>query len=255
MADFLSAVIVDEKSVWDYNRGITSRDGVNRIESAPPEEKLVPIYPTDGFYVADNPAYVLTGRWVDDAEAAAAEDFVALHAHRQGQQIVRESGYRDLNGELDPLVAEGRPARRRGAGRAALPQPNVIARDADAFPEVRKRAEVLFLLDVSGSMEETIASGQHEARPRRRKRSRRRSGTSPRRQRRPRRVLVGRRRPDHPGALSARSPTSERPHRLPQRPRRAAADRVHAALRRGRHVRRAARRGVDEPIASTRSWC
>ena len=31
-ADFLSAVIVDEKSVWDYNRGITSRDGVTRVE-------------------------------------------------------------------------------------------------------------------------------------------------------------------------------------------------------------------------------
>ena len=56
VSDFLSAVIVDEKSVWDYNRGITSRDGVTRIASDPPVEKLVPIYPTDGFYVADNPA-------------------------------------------------------------------------------------------------------------------------------------------------------------------------------------------------------
>ena len=69
VADFLSAVIVDEKSVWDYNRGITSRDGVTRIESAPPEEKLVPIYPSDGFYVSDNPAHVLTGRWVDESRA------------------------------------------------------------------------------------------------------------------------------------------------------------------------------------------
>src|SRR5690606_27635251 len=61
VADFLSAVIVDEKSVWDYNRGITSRDGVTRVQSTPPAEQLMPIYPTDGFYKADNPAAVLTG--------------------------------------------------------------------------------------------------------------------------------------------------------------------------------------------------
>ena len=106
VSDFLSAVIVDEKSVWDYNRGITSRDGVTRVQSDPPEEQLVPIYPSDGYYEADNPAVVMTGTWVDDAETAAGQDFLRYAATKQGQQIVRESGYRDLNGELDPLVAE-----------------------------------------------------------------------------------------------------------------------------------------------------
>ena len=36
----------------------------------------------------------------------------------------------------------------------------MIRATQNAFPEVRKRAEVLFLLDVSGSMEEPIASGK-----------------------------------------------------------------------------------------------
>src|SRR5918993_5606432 len=106
-ADFLSAVIVDEKSVWDYNRGITSRDGVTRVESTPPEEKLVPIYPSDGFYVADNPAVVLTGAWVDDVEAAAGDDFLRFAGTREGQQIVRETGYRDLNGGEEKPGAPG----------------------------------------------------------------------------------------------------------------------------------------------------
>ena len=104
-ADFLSAVIVDEKSVWDYNRGITSRDGVTRTAGEPPLEKLVPIYPTDGFYAADNPAVVLTGDWVDANEADAAADFIRYTGTAQGQQIVRESGYRDLNGQLDAGIA------------------------------------------------------------------------------------------------------------------------------------------------------
>ena len=159
VADFLSAVIVDEKSVWDYNRGVTSRDGVNRIQGEPPTEQFVPIYPTDGFYVADNPAVVLTGTWVDDTESAAAADFLQFAQTKQGQQIVRETGYRDLNGRFDPLVAEVGQFAASPPGALAYPGASVIRAIDAAFPEVRKRAEVLFLIDVSASMEEPIAGG------------------------------------------------------------------------------------------------
>jgi Ca-activated chloride channel family protein len=159
VADFLSAVIVDEKSVWDYNRGITSRDGITRIESDPPKEKLVPIYPKDGYYVADNPAVVLTGSWVDDTEAAAGADFLRYAATAQGQQIVRTGGYRDLNGEFDPMVAEVGQLASGESGALPFPDSSVIVATNAAFPEVRKRAQVLFLVDVSGSMDEPIATG------------------------------------------------------------------------------------------------
>jgi Ca-activated chloride channel homolog len=160
VADFLSAVIVDEKSVWDYNRGITSRDGVTRVQSDPPEEQLVPIYPSDGYYEADNPAVVMTGTWVDDAETTAGQDFLRYTATKQGQQIVRESGYRDLNGALDPLVAEVGTLATDQTGALPFPSTRIIRASHEAFPEVRKRAEVLFLVDVSGSMEEPIAGGK-----------------------------------------------------------------------------------------------
>ena len=160
VADFLSAVIVDEKSVYDYNRGITSRDGVTRIESSPPEEQLVPIYPSDGYFEADNPAAVLMGRWVDETEAAAAADFVRYTATAQGQQIVRDAGYRDLNGELSPLVEEVGRLAAASEGGLPLPEERVIVAVQDAFPEVRKRAQVLFLVDVSGSMSDPIATGK-----------------------------------------------------------------------------------------------
>ncbi|MEI5583511.1 MULTISPECIES: vWA domain-containing protein [unclassified Agromyces] len=159
-ADFLSAVIVDEKSVWDYNRGITSRDGVTRIESEPPAEQLVPIYPADGHYVADNPAVVLTGSWVNEFEAAAAEDFIRFAGTKEGQAIVREAGYRDLNRELDREVAEVGALAEAPKGRLAFPDPQVVVAVHEAFPEVRKRANVLFLVDVSGSMGNPIATGE-----------------------------------------------------------------------------------------------
>jgi Ca-activated chloride channel family protein len=157
-ADFLSAVIVDEKSVWDYNRGITSRDGVTRVEGAPPEEKLVPIYPTDGYYGADNPAVVLTGDWVDQNEADAAADFIRYAGTAQGQGIVRASGYRDLNGMLDDAVADVAKLVADAENVLPLPEQDVVAAVNKAFPDVRKRAQVLFLTDVSGSMDEPISA-------------------------------------------------------------------------------------------------
>ncbi|GAA2033006.1 substrate-binding and VWA domain-containing protein [Agromyces tropicus] len=158
-ADFLSAVIVDEKSVWDYNRGISSRDGVTRTEGDPPAEQLVPIYPSDGYYVSDNPAVVLTGGWVSDAEDAAAQDFVRFAGTAQGQAVVRETGYRDLNGELDPDVAEVGGLAESADGGLPFPAPQVVVAMHDAFADVRKRAQVLFLIDVSGSMGDPIESG------------------------------------------------------------------------------------------------
>ncbi|TYL53678.1 vWA domain-containing protein [Agromyces mariniharenae] len=161
VADFLSAVIVDEKSVWDYNRGITSRDGVNRIESTPPAEPLVPIYPSDGYYIADNPGAVLSGPWVDETERAAGADFIRYARTSQGQQIVRDTGYRDLNGGLSPIVQSvgllGDPTE---AGGLPFPSQRVVVAAHEAFPDVRKRAQLLFLVDVSGSMEEPIATGE-----------------------------------------------------------------------------------------------
>ena len=159
-ADFLSAVIVDEKSVWDYNRGITSRDGVTRTAGDPPVEKLVPIYPADGFYAADNPAAVLTGDWVDENEAAAAADFVRYAGTSEGQQIVRDSGYRDLNRAPDSGVAAVANLVDDPKGALPLPGQDVVAAVNTAFPEVRKRAQVLFLVDVSGSMDEPISASE-----------------------------------------------------------------------------------------------
>ncbi|WP_240658683.1 vWA domain-containing protein [Microbacterium sp. CPCC 204701] len=159
-ADFLSAVIVDEKSVWDYNRGIVSRDGVTRTQEAPPAEQLVPIYPSDGYYAADNPAMRLTAEWIDPVESEAAADFIRFSLTAQGQEVVRASGYRDLNRRLDPGVEQVGRLRAGQAGVIAFPEQDVVTAVQAAFPDVRKRANVLFLLDVSGSMDEQISPAE-----------------------------------------------------------------------------------------------
>ena len=158
-ADFLSAVIVDEKSVWDYNRGITSRDGITRTQAEPPSEQLVPIYPADGYYSADNPVMRLTGAWIDPVESEAAADFIRFTHTAQGQSAVRAAGYRDLNRALDESVQKVGQLDGAQRGTLAFPGSDVVTAVQASFPEVRKRANVLFLLDVSGSMDEPISAG------------------------------------------------------------------------------------------------
>jgi Ca-activated chloride channel homolog len=151
VSEFLSAVIVDEKSVWDYNRGVVSEDGRTKKSGPAPKEPLDAIYPHDGVHVADNPAAILEGDWVGNQQRMAAQDFLAFAATEQGQHVVQASGYRSIQGNLDAGVAE--------TGRYAgtlqplpLPKAEVLVAMQDSFPEVRKRARALFLLDVSDSM-------------------------------------------------------------------------------------------------------
>jgi Ca-activated chloride channel homolog len=157
-AEFLSAVIVDEKSVWDYNRGLSSRDGITEEILEPPAEPLVPIYPRDGTFTADSPAAVLNASWTSPAQRAASKDFIDYATTAQGQAVVRANGCRDVRGQADTEVSlTGRYTSPVTSLR--IPSVTVLARIVHDFPEVRKRARVLFLLDVSRSMAADVAPG------------------------------------------------------------------------------------------------
>ena len=242
VADFLSAVIVDEKSVWDYNRGITSRDGVTRVEGAPPEEKLVPIYPTDGFYGADNPAVVLTGDWVDENEADAAADFIRYAGTAQGQEIVRTSGYRDLNGALDSGVADVANLPAEPAGRPAASRAGCRRRRQHRVPrcaQARPGALPHGCLGLDGRAD---LGDRHQAD---RGQVRHREGARPlhgRRQRRARRVRAEPGRRHGAGQRLADGRDRHEPRRAPRGARRPAVDGRHPAVPGRRHLRDAAGR-------------
>ncbi|MEJ1179693.1 MULTISPECIES: vWA domain-containing protein [unclassified Pseudarthrobacter] len=151
VSEFLSAVIVDEKSVWDYNRGVVSEDGITKHPGPAPKEPLTAIYPQDGVHVADNPAVILDGDWVGSQQRLAAQDFIAFAVTEQGQNVVMASGYRTIQGKLDTGVADtGRYAQTLQP--LPLPKREALVAMQDSFPDVRKRARALFLLDVSESM-------------------------------------------------------------------------------------------------------
>lgn len=159
VADFLSAVIVDEKLVWDYNRGLSSRDGITTVQQAPPAHPLVPVYPAGGSYEATSTAITLTAPWVTTAQRAAAADFVRFLGTASGQQVVRDRGFRDLHGTAgqSPAVL-GHFADHVTA--VPDPTPAIVSAIQQQFPTVRKAARVLYLVDVSGSMSATISPGR-----------------------------------------------------------------------------------------------
>jgi Ca-activated chloride channel family protein len=154
--DFVSAVPLDEKSVWDYNRGNASglEDGGER---AKPEVPLVAVYPKEGTLVADHPWVVLRAPWVDEAKQRAAADFLTYLQSEPVQARFQAAGFRTAEGRAGPQLTEANGLLPDQPGRVlAPPAPKVVAATLQSWNAARKRSNVLAVYDVSGSMKEEV---------------------------------------------------------------------------------------------------
>jgi len=138
---YVSAIATEEKQVLDYN-------------AAKPATPLVAVYPKDGTMVADHPYAILSAPWIDGQEQTAARAFLTWLQDPERQKRFLAAGFRDSTGHAAPtlglsngIVAEG-PALVLHA-----PSPLVLDLVRKSWENVRKRARVLLVLDVSGSME------------------------------------------------------------------------------------------------------
>lgn len=156
---YVSAVAVEEKSVIDYNSGNPTGNPATAGQHDPPRIPLVAIYPTEGTLASDNPYAVLAASWVTADKRAAAADFLAYLLTAPAQERFTDAGFRTAAGEpgralrstntvlLDQPKVELNP-----------PAPAVLAEVRQIWTEVRKRARVMLLIDVSGSMGEPVGS-------------------------------------------------------------------------------------------------
>jgi Ca-activated chloride channel family protein len=152
---YASAVAVEEKSVVDYNAG--DPDGILDPGENPrkPRVPLVAIYPKEGTLFSDNPLTILDAPWVNKDEVAAAKKFVSFVTEPANQRRVLKFGFRPGN----PAVSIGKPITAANGLDAAqpqttleVPQPAVLAGVIDEWNQVRKKARVMLVVDVSGSM-------------------------------------------------------------------------------------------------------
>ena len=154
---YASAVAVEEKSVLDYNSG----NPTGKLETAGqhpvPKVPLVAVYPKEGTLFSDNPYVVLDAPWSTPEKKAGAADFFEFLRTDQAQKRFTDAGFRTWDGVAGPAI-QNDPNLIPDGVKITLepPAPAVLDGIRSAWADLRKKARVLLLLDVSGSMENPV---------------------------------------------------------------------------------------------------
>jgi Ca-activated chloride channel family protein len=148
---YVSAVAVEEKHVFDYNRGNPKSTLCDPLcPLLAPNEKLVAISPTEGTLIADHPYVILN--WVDSVHRQAALDFERHLESDAIQRRFQEEGFRDQNLIAGPSLGEAYFDRQPPRTRLILPDAPLLAEIQASWSSLRKRAHVLLAIDVGQSM-------------------------------------------------------------------------------------------------------
>jgi Ca-activated chloride channel family protein len=142
---YASAVAMEEVTLLDFNK---QRGG---------QPRLVALYPPEGTFYSDNPFMVLDAPWVRPAQREGAERFQKFLEDEITPELAARSGFRPASLDEDPVapvskengVDPAQPERVLG-----LPEPRVLDGVRRAWRQDRKPANVLLVVDTSGSMAE-----------------------------------------------------------------------------------------------------
>jgi Ca-activated chloride channel homolog len=140
---YASAVAMEEVTVLEFNR---RRGG---------QPRLVALYPAEGTFYSDNPFIVLDGDWVSPEQRRGAEAFRRFLVEEITPEVAARAGFRPADVKTPPVppVSEENGVDPAQPTRVLdLPEPRVLARLKETWREDRKPANVLLVLDTSGSM-------------------------------------------------------------------------------------------------------
>ena len=140
---YASAVAMEEVTLLDFNR---------RRRSGP---RLVALYPREGTFYSDNPLIVLEAPWVTPRQAAAAREFARWLRGQVTPAVAARLGFRpgDPEAPLPPEIDRAGGADRAQPERVLTPPtPDVLDRIRVLWREDRKPANVMLVVDTSGSM-------------------------------------------------------------------------------------------------------
>jgi Ca-activated chloride channel family protein len=145
--DYLDFVALEENDLIFINQGKTAYQ---------PPEKLVALYPKEGTFWHEHPFAVPQADWVTDEQRDAARVFTEFIRSEPVQRTVMESGFRPVNPAVPvgyPIAPELGVDPNQPATILEVPDPEVIAAVQASWQLVKKQADVLLVLDTSGSMD------------------------------------------------------------------------------------------------------
>ncbi|MCS7055697.1 MAG: VWA domain-containing protein [Thermoflexales bacterium] len=152
--DYLDFVALEENDLIFINQGKTQ---------ITPPEKLVALYPKEGTFVHDHPFAIPNAPWVTDEQRRAAEVFTQYFLSKEVQQKVLEAGFRPANKDVPlgyPISPENGVDPNQPRTLLPVPDPAVIALVQQSWQLVKKQADVMLLIDTSGSMRDDNKIGQ-----------------------------------------------------------------------------------------------
>lgn len=144
--DYLDFVALEENDLIYINRGLT--------DYRPPEQ-LVALYPKEGTFWHEHPLAIVNADWVTPQQAQAARIVIDYVLTEPVQQAIMAQGFRPANPDVElgfPFVEENGvdPAQPRAI--LDVPAPDVIAAIQQSWAFVKKQADIVLLIDTSGSM-------------------------------------------------------------------------------------------------------
>ncbi|ROO88934.1 Ca-activated chloride channel family protein [Actinocorallia herbida] len=152
---YVSAVAVEEMSVRYYNEGNPTGDRATAGKHAAPKIPLVAIYPKEGTIVSDHPYVALNT--MDPSKKAIADAFLAFLRGPDGQARFAEDAFRGYDNKVTDLITQDNGLLpNQPAKMLAPPEPAVLDKVLRGWESLRKRSNVLWVVDVSGSMVEPV---------------------------------------------------------------------------------------------------
>jgi Ca-activated chloride channel family protein len=148
---FLSAFPALERDISDYNAN-------------GPKVPLAALYPPEGMADADHPFVVLNALWVDPLRKQIAQDFLSYVRGPEGRKAYADSAFRGPDRSAPQMLTRARGFEPTiNAVQRSILLPEQVTRTVIAWTALRKRANLLSVIDVSGSME-TLVPGTGKSR-------------------------------------------------------------------------------------------
>ncbi|MEM6528161.1 MAG: VWA domain-containing protein [Chloroflexota bacterium] len=146
--DYLDFVALEENDLIFINEGKT--------EFQPPE-RLVALYPKEGTFWHEHPFGIVNANWVTPEQQAGARIFTDYVLLPENQQQIMTQGFRPANPDVElayPFVPENGVTVEGPSTVLSVPEPQVIAAIQESWAFVKKSADIILLMDISGSMED-----------------------------------------------------------------------------------------------------